>query len=128
MDISNWLILYFQHINDMCFAIHLQETLKKAEGIFLQLKQCKKLPDPIKEILGFEISPCSSSSSSNKTTPSSTPINRETTPKLELPVHVRENGFSAPSSGTGTAVTTPDDSSIEILPENAENGMNNFYN
>ncbi|KAJ8315023.1 hypothetical protein KUTeg_007173 [Tegillarca granosa] len=117
-----------KHINDMCFAIHLQETLKKAEGIYLQLKQCKKLPDPIKEILGFEISPCSSSSSSSKTTPSSTPINRETTPKLELPVHVKENGFSAPSSGTGTAVTTPDDSSIEILPENAENGMNNFYN
>jgi hypothetical protein len=53
----------------------------------------------------------------------------ETVPKLELPVQVRENGHSNPSSGSGTAVSTPNnDSSIEILSDNCEVSVNNFYN
>ncbi|OWF45003.1 TBC1 domain family member 15-like isoform X2 [Mizuhopecten yessoensis] len=117
-----------KHINDMSLAIHLEETLKKAESIFLQLKNSKKLPATLKEILGMELSPSSSTSSSCKTTPIGTPINRESTPKLELPFQGRENGLSAPSSGSGTAVTTPDDSSLEILTDNADTAMNLVYN
>jgi hypothetical protein len=124
------IFVYFQHINDMSGAIHLEETLKKAESIFLQLKQSKKLPNHLKEVLGFEVSPDdNSASSSNKTTPSGTPVFSETVPKLELPVQVRENGHSNPSSGSGTAVSTPNnDSSIEILSDNCEMSVNNFYN
>ena len=62
-------------------------------------------------------------------TPSGTPVFSETVPKLELPVQVRENGHSNPSSGSGTAVSTPNnDSSIEILSDNCEVSVNNFYN
>jgi hypothetical protein len=49
------IFVYFQHINDMTGAIHLEDTLKKAESIFLQLKQSKKLPNHLKEVLGFEV-------------------------------------------------------------------------
>lgn len=111
----------------MSLAIHLEETLKKSEGIYLQLKNSKTLPATLKEILGLEPSPSGSTSSSSKTTPIGTPINRESTPKLELPLHVKENGLSAPSSGSGTAVTTPEDSSMEILTDNADTAMNLVY-
>ena len=118
----------------MSFAIHLEDTLKKAEGILLQLKDSKKLTPGVKEILGLEITPCNSESSSNKTTPLGTPvINRESTPNLEIPVitSIKENGHSLPNSRSSSpAVTTPDDSSIEILgTENgAETGINLVYN
>ncbi|XP_005104242.1 TBC1 domain family member 15 isoform X2 [Aplysia californica] len=42
-----------KHINDISLSIPLEETLCKAEGIFLQLKEFKKLPAPVKEILGL---------------------------------------------------------------------------
>lgn len=142
-----------KHINDMTGAIHLEETLKKAESIFLQLKESKKLPNHLKEILGFEVSPDNSASSSNKTTPSSTPVFPEVVqtaspvkttpestpvfpaivPKLELSARlqtsIQTNGCSNPSSGSGTAVSTPNnDSSIEILSDNCDMSVNNFYN
>uniref|UniRef100_A0A0B6ZN35 TBC1 domain family member 15 n=1 Tax=Arion vulgaris TaxID=1028688 RepID=A0A0B6ZN35_9EUPU len=42
-----------KHINDISLSIALEETLCKAEGICLQLKQYKKLPKGVKEILGL---------------------------------------------------------------------------
>ena len=46
---------FVQHINDLSFAIDLEDTLKNAEGIFLQLKDMNQLPDSIAELLGFEL-------------------------------------------------------------------------
>lgn len=115
-----------QHINDMCFTINVDQMLNKAEGIYLQLKKSKKIPQPIKEMLEMNCtsSPSSSSSSSSNTTPSGAMA-------PPLPSHLRENGtHSAPSSGSGTGRTSPDDSSIEILPENCEpstSGLHNYY-
>ena len=131
----------------MTGAIHLEDTLRKAESIYLQFKQSKKLPNHLKEILGFEITDDSATSSA-RSTPASTPIIPATpvitptpivpasaptvpelVPKLELSARIRENGFSNPSSGSGTAVSTPNnDSSIEILADNCEMSVNNFYN
>ncbi|ESO85851.1 hypothetical protein LOTGIDRAFT_221303 [Lottia gigantea] len=108
-----------KHINDISLAIPLEDTLKKAEGIFLQLKNYKKLPKPVKEILGLEVSP----DSSNHTTPSTTPVNRENSPRLELPL-TRNGGTN---SGSGTAATTPDDSSIEILSDTVDSMINHNY-
>lgn len=107
----------FQHINDICFAINLDESLKKAEGIFEQLKLCKKTPSHVKEIIGLEVMPIPKSSSMPNT------FAWEGSPRLDLPIHMRDNNASAPSSGSGTAVTTPEDSSIEILPENTEQSV-----
>ncbi|KAH9508635.1 hypothetical protein Btru_049488 [Bulinus truncatus] len=42
-----------KHINDISLSIPLEDTLCKAEGIFLQLKEYKKLPKAVKEILGL---------------------------------------------------------------------------
>lgn len=115
-----------KHINDMCFTINVDQMLNKAEGIYLQLKKSKKIPQPIKEMLEMNCtsSPSSSSSSSSNTTPSGAMA-------PPLPSHLRENGtHSAPSSGSGTGRTSPDDSSIEILPENCEpstSGLHNYY-
>ncbi|GFR95306.1 TBC1 domain family member 17 [Elysia marginata] len=45
--------LFSQHINDISLSIPLEETLRKAEAIFLQLRDYKKLPVSVKEILGL---------------------------------------------------------------------------
>ncbi|KAK6171577.1 hypothetical protein SNE40_019734 [Patella caerulea] len=113
-----------KHINDISLSIPLEDTLKKAEGIFLQLKKYKKLPNDIKEILGLDVSPNNSSSSSAHPTPTGTPVNRENSPRLELPLHI-SNGMN--NSGSGTAATTPDDSSIEILTDTVDSAINNYY-
>lgn len=42
-----------KHINDISLSIPLEETLRKAEAIFLQLRDYKKLPPSVKEILGL---------------------------------------------------------------------------
>lgn len=107
-----------QHINDMSGAIHLEDTLKKAEGIYIQLKDSKKLPAPVAEIIGQDVvSPSDSGYVAS----------REKSPHLDL--NLKENGLHTPNSGgSGTTGNTPDDSSIEILAENGEVGVNNFYN
>ncbi|XP_041352062.1 TBC1 domain family member 15-like isoform X2 [Gigantopelta aegis] len=107
-----------KHINDISLSIPLEDTLKKAEGIFLQLKTYKKLPVTVKEILGLTSSPQSSMSGSSQTTPSTTPLFGDSHPQLDLPLLT--NDHSACSSGKGSMVTTPDDSSIEILTETGE--------
>jgi hypothetical protein len=143
-------IFCFQHINDMSMAIHLEESLKKAEGIFLQLKNAKHLPDGVKEILGFPTASVSSSpagsrgSSGTSTpviphTPANTPVNvavnapvnatltvgysKENSARLHLPEFLRDNGQK---SNSGNA--SPDDSSIEILSDNCNSGTSNYYN
>lgn len=109
--------LFSQHINDMSGAIHLEDTLKKAEGIYIQLKDSKKLPAPVAEIIGLDVvSPSDSGFVAS----------RERSPHLDL--NLKENGLHTPNSGSGTTGNTPDDSSIEILAENGEVGINNFYN
>lgn len=113
------LIFFFfpKHINDMSGAIHLEDTLKKAEGIYIQLKDSKKLPAPVAEIIGLDVvSPSDSGFVAS----------RERSPHLDL--NLKENGLHTPNSGSGTTGNTPDDSSIEILAENGEVGVNNFFN
>lgn len=111
-----------KHINDMCFTINVDQMLNKAESIYLQLKKTKKLPLPIKEMLEMDASsPSSSNSSSSCTTPSGL-----TAPAL--PSNLKEN--CAHASGSGMGRMSPDDSSIEILPENCEpstSGLHNYY-
>ncbi|GAB1598615.1 TBC1 domain family member 15-like isoform X6 [Argonauta hians] len=62
-----------KHINDMSFTINVDQILKKAESICLQLKKCRKLPQAIKEILdiGMSSSPSASTNSSGGSTPAS---------------------------------------------------------
>lgn len=43
-----------KHVNDMSYKINLEETLAKAEGIFLQLKDCLRLPESVQETLGIQ--------------------------------------------------------------------------
>ncbi|KAL8575545.1 hypothetical protein ACOMHN_059609 [Nucella lapillus] len=98
-----------KHINDISLTIPMEEMLKKAEGIFLQMKQYKKLPPAVKEILGLQPpSPPESSGSSA----AGTPATREPSP---FPGPPSSNGVSAVSNGTNPS--SPDDSSIEILTD-----------
>ena len=99
--------------------------MKKAEAIFMQIQQCYKLPPSIQDI--FELNrgdstPASSSSASTPTEPEQPrPFGEPSRAKLQLPVKGEDGGRLMTGSGHmsegGTAVTTPDDSSIEILPD-----------
>lgn len=129
-----------QHINDMSMAIHLEETLKKAEGIFLQLKNARHLPDSVKEILGF-ILPSSAGSGSSTPVVPPPPVTTTAAPstsqfqavtfskgqsaRLQLQNIPSENGNQSPIMGSDS--NTPDDSSIEILSDNC-NSTNLFVN
>lgn len=80
----------FQHINDISLSIPLDDTLCKAEGIFLQLKEFKKLPKAVKEVLGLLPVPVSQSmensvfigSASNTDVKSQDSASRVDTPQL----------------------------------------------
>lgn len=104
-----------KHINDISLTIPMEEMLKKAEGIFLQMKLYKKLPQCVKEILGLvSTSPLSSQGS----TPAGTPASRDPSPQpLGTTTTLTIN----------TSPTTPDDSSIEILADGADLGVTSFY-
>ncbi|XP_039989017.1 TBC1 domain family member 15 isoform X2 [Xiphias gladius] len=43
-----------KHINELSMRLDVEEILQKAEGICLQIKSCKDLPDSVSNILGFE--------------------------------------------------------------------------
>lgn len=45
-----------KHINDMAYNINLEETLCCAEGIYLQLSQCKQLTQSVQDILDIHVS------------------------------------------------------------------------
>ncbi|XP_057673464.1 TBC1 domain family member 17 [Corythoichthys intestinalis] len=57
-----------KHINELTMKLDLQSTLRDAEAIYLQLLQCKDLPQKVKEVLGVYV-PSSSSSSSEDDSP-----------------------------------------------------------
>ncbi|XP_072164909.1 TBC1 domain family member 15-like [Diadema setosum] len=42
-----------KHINELALKIDVDDILKKAEGIYLQLSQCEDLPSSIREIIGL---------------------------------------------------------------------------
>uniref|UniRef100_A0A4W6C1H3 TBC1 domain family member 15 n=1 Tax=Lates calcarifer TaxID=8187 RepID=A0A4W6C1H3_LATCA len=42
-----------KHINELSMKLDIEEILQKAEGISLQIKSCKDLPDSVSSILGF---------------------------------------------------------------------------
>ncbi|XP_076467375.1 TBC1 domain family member 15-like [Babylonia areolata] len=108
-----------KHINDISLTIPMEEMLKKAEGIFLQMKQYKKLPPAVKEILGLQPpSPESSGSSA-----AGTPATREPSP-FPGPGPA-PNGVSAISNGTNPS--SPDDSSIEILTDTTDSAATANY-
>lgn len=44
----------FQHVNEMSYKINLEETLKKAEAIYLQIRDSKYRSDVVETILGLE--------------------------------------------------------------------------
>ncbi|XP_013063521.1 TBC1 domain family member 15-like isoform X1 [Biomphalaria glabrata] len=79
-----------KHINDISLSIPLDDTLCKAEGIFLQLKEFKKLPKAVKEVLGLLPVPVSQSmensvfigSASNTDVKSQDSASRVDTPQL----------------------------------------------
>lgn len=128
----------------MSMAIHLEETLKKAEGIFLQLKNAKHLPDSVKEILGFITqSPAGSGSSTpiippppvtTAPAPSTSQFQTVTFSKGQSARLQQSDKFDSiplenlnKSSIMGSDSNTPDDSSIEILSDNC-NSSNLFVN
>ncbi|XP_069384503.1 TBC1 domain family member 15 isoform X2 [Paralichthys olivaceus] len=43
-----------KHINELSMKLDIEEILQKAEGISLQMRSCKDLPDLVRNILGFE--------------------------------------------------------------------------
>ena len=132
-------MLAFQHINDMCFTIDHEEVLKTAEAIFLQLQSYPEVPNSIREIIGLEPVP---------ETPSRSSPQRQTPPREASAVHassvsssanmpdrsrtlvngstsnsVRYNNGSIPHTqkeDSPSSVGTPDDNSIEILPDNMD--------
>ncbi|BFZ09532.1 hypothetical protein BsWGS_12572 [Bradybaena similaris] len=79
-----------KHINDISLSIPLEETLCKAEGIFLQLKEYKKLPKVIKEILGLLPVPVSLSMENSMfmTSSSHQDVRTESSAKVDTPMLV----------------------------------------
>lgn len=43
-----------KHINELSMKLDIEEILQKSEGIYLQIKTCKDLPNSISSILGFD--------------------------------------------------------------------------
>ncbi len=112
----------------MSGTIDLEDTLKKAESIYNQVLGCKTLPESIREIMHLQNSkegdtavPSSAASMNNiieaAASTASSP-DRQPQP-LRIPGRAvqKTETLTSPTSDTGNAVTTPDDSSIEILPE-----------
>lgn len=117
----------------MTGTIEVEEVLKLAEALYLQLKACKELPNSIREILGLEIvseTPSRASpqrqvngaeGGSGGTTTPSTPdkgtlqINGKVNPAVKF-----SGASNHRKEGNSTTATTPDDSSIEILPDNMD--------
>ena len=104
----------------MSCTIDVNMTLQKAEAIVLQMKACKSLPQSIQEILGLEGNGEKFENGEDKnsdSTPSTPDMGRAS---IQLKA-VGDNSSGAKAitngtgSGSGTTVTTPDDSEIEIL-------------
>ena len=105
----------------MAGNIDLNHSLKKAEGIYLQLTQCKSVPPLVRETFGLKCADnlngdsgtCTPGVATAHSTPASTPDrSRHQFASLKVP-----GGEKAPN---GDIVTSPDDSSIEILAEQSD--------
>ncbi|GAA6077859.1 TBC1 domain family member 17 isoform X1, partial [Tachysurus ichikawai] len=53
-----------KHINELTMRLDLQTMLREAEGIYLQLVQCKELPVKVREVLGSCVTSSSDEESS----------------------------------------------------------------
>ncbi|XP_034165904.1 TBC1 domain family member 17 isoform X1 [Pangasianodon hypophthalmus] len=53
-----------KHINELTMKLDLQMMLREAEGIYLQLVQCKELPAKVREVLGMCVTSSSDEESS----------------------------------------------------------------
>ncbi|MCJ8738975.1 hypothetical protein PDJAM_G00041880 [Pangasius djambal] len=53
-----------KHINELTMKLDLQTILREAEGIYLQLVQCKELPAKVREVLGMCVTSSSDEESS----------------------------------------------------------------
>ena len=92
----------------MSLQINLEETLEKAEAIYIQLRTCQSLPPPVCEILGMQ--------DRMPTTPSSNGASAPSTPERSRKVIKAQ----VQKSATELLAVTPDDSSIEIIAENLD--------
>ena len=107
----------------MSGTLEVDEVLKTAEAISLQLKECRNLPSAIRDIIdvGGDRSPACCSLGSGASTP-----DHDLPPGRPTANGGRASGGTDPDglSESGTAVTTPDDSSsIEILhPDHMDMG------
>ncbi|CAH1250004.1 TBC1D15 [Branchiostoma lanceolatum] len=79
-----------KHINDLSMHIDVEDILKKAEGIYIQIAECKDIPKPIRDILGI---------------------------KSERDA---DNGTSTTESADSGGSARSADSSIEIVPDQEE--------
>ena len=95
----------------MSQKIELEECLKKAEGMYMQLRDCKHLPSNVAEIVGL-------TGVSNSPTPTSSTVS---TPSKPVSVTLNAVGEpqvrSTPSSKESSPVHTSStaDSSIELI-------------
>ncbi len=112
----------------MSGTLNLEDILKKAEAIYRQVLACKTLPESIREIMQLPnpsepVMKNNVDSGSVSDIPNGTVLSTPSTPDrqtLRIPGKAQQEKtvtLSSPSSDTRNAVMTPDDSSIEILPE-----------
>ncbi|KAM9745123.1 TBC1 domain family member 17 [Menidia menidia] len=76
-----------KHINELTMKLDLQTVLREAEGIYLQLVQCKELPLPVQRVLGLYVA-----SSSEEDSPDSQSGERR------RPVQPSPAGAASPAS------------------------------
>ncbi|XP_059152380.1 TBC1 domain family member 15-like isoform X2 [Physella acuta] len=94
-----------KHINDISLSIPLEDTLCKAEAIFLQLKEYKKLPKAVKEILGLLPVPMSMSMENSMFMSASTHQEAKPEHKVDTPQLMAGGGGSAAVNGSRGSVS-----------------------
>ncbi|XP_059191716.1 TBC1 domain family member 15 isoform X2 [Centropristis striata] len=65
-----------KHINELSMKLDIEEILQKAEGICLQIKSCKDLPQSISSILGLDLEDCGSDLTPSGPAPALRPAQR----------------------------------------------------
>uniref|UniRef100_A0AAR2IXZ3 Rab-GAP TBC domain-containing protein n=1 Tax=Pygocentrus nattereri TaxID=42514 RepID=A0AAR2IXZ3_PYGNA len=88
-----------KHINELTMKLDLQTVLLEAEGIYLQLAQCKELPVKVHEVLGLYVA-----SSSDEGSPDLEPKETDT---LLSRTEVRGAAACPPSNSSHTASHRP---------------------
>ena len=113
----------------MSGTIDLEDSLRRAEGIYQQVLLCKNLPDSIQEIvhvapaMDSDVNSTMSAATSMNTVMNGHVTSGPSSPSRDVTNHKNsqvENAviLSNPTESSNTVLTSPDDSSIEeILPE-----------